>query len=30
MFNRLVPDWVPGLMMGLMPTYVFLLRKDRE
>lgn len=28
LFNRLVPDWVPGLFMHIMPTYVFLLEHE--
>lgn len=29
-FNRLVPDWAPRIAMGIMPTYVFLLRTESE
>jgi SAM-dependent methyltransferase len=30
LFDRLVPDWMPRLFMRIMPTYVFLLRHERQ
>lgn len=29
-FNRLVPDWLPRIAMGIMPTYIFLLAAESE